>query len=144
MYTKIKLRIDIMYKMYSLLSPSSSLKIGKKWFEVLILYQVVMSVLQNCQKVKTFICLMILVRFLTVKSLKSYNEYRKLAIGSLFCSTFKPICNIQFISNPFNVGSIIISYLPFKGVLFKGFKCCFSETLIIGKNLEKSGMKLLI
>jgi hypothetical protein len=25
-----------------------------------------------------------------VKSLKSYNEYRKLAIGSLFCSTFKP------------------------------------------------------
>jgi len=25
-----------------------------------------------------------------VKSLKSYNEYRKLAIGSLFCFTFKP------------------------------------------------------
>ena len=37
----------------------------------------------------TFICLMILVRFLTVKSLKSYNEYRKLAIGSLLCSIFK-------------------------------------------------------
>jgi hypothetical protein len=27
-----------------------------------------------------------------VKSLKSYNEYRKLAIGWLFCSTFKPPC----------------------------------------------------
>ena len=26
------------------------------------------------------------------KSLKSYNEYRKLAIGSLSCSTFKPPC----------------------------------------------------
>ena len=53
----------------SFISPRSSLKIEKKWFEVLILYQVVMSVLQNCQKVKTFICLMILVRFLTVSSL---------------------------------------------------------------------------
>jgi hypothetical protein len=33
-----------------------------------------------------------------------------------------PICNIQFISKPFNVNSIIISYLPLKGVLFKSFE----------------------
>jgi hypothetical protein len=58
-----------LWRARSFISPSSSLKIEKKWFEVLILYQVVMSVLQNCQKVKTFICLMILVRFLTVSSL---------------------------------------------------------------------------
>ena len=52
--------------------------------------KVAMSVLQNCQKAKFYLfddygeipdC---------VKSLKSYNEYRKLAIGSLFYSTFKP------------------------------------------------------
>lgn len=60
---------EILWRARSFISPSSSLKIEKKWFEVLILYQVVMSVLQNCQKVKTFICLMILVRFLTVSSL---------------------------------------------------------------------------
>ena len=43
-----------------------------------------------------------------VKSLKSYNEYRKLAIGSLFCSTFKPpgytylhsVGDIWFIKDP--------------------------------------------
>jgi hypothetical protein len=60
---------EILWRARSFISPSSSLKFEKKWFEVLMLYQVVMSVLQNYQKVKTFICLMILVRFLTVSSL---------------------------------------------------------------------------
>jgi hypothetical protein len=54
-----------------------------------------------------------------VKSLKSYNDYRKLAIGSLSCSTFKPPGNTYLHS----VGDIWFNKDPrvFRGMVGQHF-----------------------
>ena len=53
-----------------------------------------------------------------VKSLKSYNEYRQLAIGWLFCSTFKPpgyipICTVLVVFGLINTPVLSEVWLTF-------------------------------
>ena len=84
---------EILWRARSFISPSSSLKIEKKWFESIDTISSCYECFTKLSKSQNFYLFDDLSEIPDcVKSLKSYNEYRKLAIGSLFCSTFKPPC----------------------------------------------------
>ena len=84
---------EILWRARSFISPSSSLKFEKKVVRGIDAVSSCYECFTKLSKGQNFYLFDDIGEIPDcVKSLKSYNEYRKLAIGSLFYCTFKPSC----------------------------------------------------